>query len=112
MQTTPSPTAIRWTDETIIDLIRKVRNDLIKDFLDDRFLIEYVADNFRLRDLPRVRIELIRSELKGLMISPVSAVHYEPLIRRIRETDSAAISAGNESLFYREIEAILRKHLF
>jgi hypothetical protein len=33
----------KWSDEAIIDLIRQLRNDLIKDFLDERFLKEYLS---------------------------------------------------------------------
>lgn len=108
----PSTEVIRWTNENIVELIRKMRNDLIKDFLDERYLLEYVASNFKIRDIPRVKMELIRAELKDLLIHPVSIPHYEGLITQIRETDSAAISAGNEGLFYREIETILKRYLY
>jgi hypothetical protein len=36
----------KWSDETILDLIRNLRNDLIKDFLDERFLKEYLANTY------------------------------------------------------------------
>jgi hypothetical protein len=111
-QDTQAPSTLKWTSETIIDLIRKVRNDLIKDFLDDRFLREYMAQQFNIAQLPPLKIEFIRTELKELLISPVSIDHYHLLIEQIRETDSAALSEGNEALFYREIEKILRKYTY
>jgi hypothetical protein len=106
------PETTNWSDETIVDLVRKVRNDLIKDFLDDRYLLEYLGSRFRIHELSRLKTEFIRNDLKELLITPVNIAHYEPLIRQIRETDSASISAGNENLFYREIESILKKYIY
>lgn len=108
----PSTEVIRWTNENIVELIRKMRNDLIKDFLDERYLLEYVSSKFNIREIPKVRMELVRNELKDLLIHPVNVSHYEGLIRQIRETDSASIAGGNEGLFYREIESILKRHLY
>jgi hypothetical protein len=108
----PTLPATQWTDENILDLIRKVRNDLIKDFLDDRVLLDYLKTNFRIADLSRVQQEFIRNDLKELLISPVNTVHYAHLIDQIRETDTASLSGGNEALFYREVEFILRKYLY
>lgn len=102
----------QWTDERIIDLVRKLRNDLIKDFLDERHLKDYVDQQFRIRDLNAVKIEFIKKDLKELMISPVNLSHYGPLIDQIRLTDSAALTEVNETLFYKEVEAILKRYLY
>ena len=55
----------QWTDERIIDLVRKLRNDLIKDFLDERHLKEYVDQQFRVRDLSPVKVEFIKKILRN-----------------------------------------------
>jgi|SRR5438128_1881041 hypothetical protein len=102
----------QWTDESIVELVRKVRNDLIKDFLDERYLKEYLAQNFRIRELTNVKIELIKRELKALLISPVNVNHYEALIEQIKHTDSAALTESNEPLFYKELESIFKPYLF
>jgi hypothetical protein len=102
----------QWTDERIIDLVRKLRNDLIKDFLDERHLKEYVEQQFRVRELSAIKVEFIKKALKELMISPVNVTHYAPLINQIRLTDSAALAEANEQLFYREIENILKEYLY
>jgi hypothetical protein len=112
MSKEPSIETVRWSEESILDLIRKVRNDLVKDFLDERHLLDYLSTNFRIKEVPKVRLEFIRSDLKDLLISPVNTSHYKDVIRQIRETDSASISTGNDALFYREIEAILKKYLY
>ena len=101
-----------WSDEAIVDLIRKVRNDLIKDFLDDRYLLDYLGNRFRISEISRVKTEFIRNDLKELLISPVNIGHYDSLMRQIRDTDSASISAGNENLFYKEIESLLKKYIY
>jgi hypothetical protein len=102
----------RWTDESILDVVRKLRNDLIKDFLDERFLKQYIDEQFRVKELSNVKIEFIKKDLKELLISPVNVNHYEPLINQIRETDSAALTETNEKLFYRELESVFKKYLF
>lgn len=103
---------IRWTERNILDLIRKLRNDLIKDFLDERYMKEYVSERYNLREITAVRIEFIKQDLKGLLIAPVDVLHYKSLIELIRETDSASLSEGNENLFFSEIDSILKRHLF
>jgi hypothetical protein len=102
----------QWTDESILDLVRKLRNDLIKDFLDERYLKQYLADKFRIRELSNVKIEFIKKDLKELLISPVNTSHYDTLINQIRHTDSAALTETNEKLFYLEIETLFKKYLF
>lgn len=102
----------QWTDESILDLVRKLRNDLIKDFLDERHLKEYIAINFRVMELSNLKIEFIKRDLKELLISPVDTRHYEALIDQIRNTDSAALTEYNEKLFYREIEMLLKKYIY
>jgi hypothetical protein len=110
--TEPSLISTQWTDESIYDLIRKLRNDLIKDFLDERHLRVYVANKFNVREISANNLESIRNSLKDLLISPVNAHHYEVLINKIRESDSASLSEGNEQLFYNEIESILKGYIY
>ncbi|HYF68342.1 MAG TPA: hypothetical protein VD884_09400 [Ohtaekwangia sp.] len=103
---------IKWTDQNIIDLIRKIRNDLIKDFLDERFLKSYLDTNYKIRELSLIKLEFIKSNLKELLISPVNVPHYHKVIEQIRETDSASLSEGNDKFFYKEIEGILKKYIY
>ena len=102
----------QWTDERILELVRKLRNDLIKDFLDERHLKEYLASQFRVNDLSHIKIEFIKKDLKELLISPVNTNHYQGLIDQIRETDSAGLTETNESLFYKELENIFKKYMY
>lgn len=102
----------QWTDERILELVRKLRNDLIKDFLDERHLKEYVASQFRVNDLSQIKIEFIKRDLKELLISPVNTNHYQGLIDQIRETDSAGLTETNETLFYKELELVFKKYMY
>ena len=102
----------RWSNENVLDVVRKVRNDLIKDFLDERLLREYVAKHFRIHELSNVKIELIKRDLKELLISPVNIHHYEPIITQIHESDSASLTESNEQLFYKELENLLKRYLY
>jgi hypothetical protein len=102
----------QWTDERVLDLVRKLRNDLIKDFLDERHLKEYLFNEYRIKDLSPIKIEFIRKDLKELLISPVNVNHYGPLIDQIRATDSAALTENNEKLFYKELEGLFKKFIY
>ena len=102
----------QWTEDRILELVRKLRNDLIKDFLDERYLREYLSNRFRISDLSNIKVEFIKKDLKELLISPVNTNHYQSLIDQIRETDSAGITETNEPLFYRELELIFKRYMF
>ena len=102
----------QWTEDRILELVRKLRNDLIKDFLDERHLKEYLSANFRVNELSNIKIEFIKKDLKELLISPVNINHYQNLIGQIRETDSAGLTETNEPLFYRELELIFKRYMF
>jgi hypothetical protein len=101
-----------WTDENIIDLVRKVRNDLIKDFLDERFLKDYIANKYGVKELTAVKIEFIKRDLKEFLIAPVNMEHYRTVVDQIRETNSASLSEGNDELFYSEVDQILKKYIY
>lgn len=96
----------------IIDIIRKLRNDLIKDFLDERNLIMYLAAQYKSIELSAVKIQFIKRDLKEMLIAPVDTRWYNPIIKDFKETGSAALTEGNEKLFYREIDAILQKYIY
>lgn len=100
-----------WTDERVIDIVRRLRNDLIKDFLNEDHLRQYVRVQYRITAITPVRIEFIKRELKELLISPVNMQHYADLIDQIKTSDSAALSQRNESLFYDELDHILKKYI-
>ncbi len=101
-----------WTDENIIDLVRKVRNDLIKDFLDERFLKDYIANKYGVKELTAIKIEFIKRDLKEFLIAPVNTDHYKTIVDQIRETNSASLSEGNDELFYSEVDQILKKYIY
>ena len=102
----------QWTEERILELVRKLRNDLIKDFLDERHLKEYISKHFRVNELSNIKIEFIKKDLKELLISTVNTNHYQILIDQIRDTDSAAITEINEPLFYKELENIFKRYMY
>ncbi|HMV07241.1 MAG TPA: hypothetical protein PK325_07735 [Cyclobacteriaceae bacterium] len=94
------------------EIVLKLRNDLIKDFLDERNLIEYLSREYRMMDVSRVKVEFIKRDLKLLIQSPLDNEHYREVLETISETGSAALSQGNEKVFYKEIEQILKKYIY
>ena len=102
---------VRWSEENIIGLIRKLRNDLIRDFLDDQHLKEYIRRNYNNQVLLPIKMELLKQDLKQLLMAPVNIEHYKDLIKLIQETDTASLSKGNDQLFYSEVEDVLENYV-
>ncbi|HEX5170473.1 MAG TPA: hypothetical protein VFW11_14955 [Cyclobacteriaceae bacterium] len=102
----------QWTRENTLGLIRGIRNDLAKDFLDERILIEYLSHKYNKKELSNARIAFVKKDLKDLLIAPVDVDHYSPLIHEVEENHATGISYKNEPLFYKEIDKILSKHIF
>jgi hypothetical protein len=102
--------SIKFSEENILELIRRLRNDLVKDFLDERNLKNYFAENFNQRELSPVKIEFIKKDLKEMLIAPVDIDHYTSLITQIRESNSASLTEGNDALFYKDISKIFKKY--
>jgi hypothetical protein len=97
----------------IVDVIRKLRNDLIKDFLDERNLIMYLSEQFRVMELSAIKVEFIKKDLKGLLIAPVDVAWYKAIIDDYSSHGSASLTTeGHEKLFYKEIEAIIKRHMY
>lgn len=103
--------AIKNSQENNIDLIQKIRNDLVKDFLDERFLKEYLATHYHVRELSNVKVEFIKKELKDLLQVPLDTVHYDALLTRLNDTDATTLADGDDQLFYAEIEKVLRRYV-
>lgn len=112
MKEQPAATFSTSQSVDIIDVIRKLRNDLVKDFLDERNLIAYLSEQFRIMELSAIKIEFIKRDLKNLLIAPVDTTWYQPIIDDYSTTGSASLSEGNEKLFYKEIESVLKKYIY
>lgn len=94
----------------IIELITKLRNDLIRDFLDERFLKEYFRTKYHIPDISNVKLEFIKKDLKDLYLSPIDTQHYKSLIDEIQANEKTSMEEGNEQLFYKEVESIFHKY--
>jgi hypothetical protein len=103
-------TKTTWSQEHTLEIVRNLRNDLIKDFLDERNLITYFSERFNMRDLTRVKIEFMKKDLKQMMVDPVDISHYKELINQINETCSASITEKYEGLFLKDVEKVLKKY--
>lgn len=109
---TPSTFSATQESVDVLHLIQHLRNDLIKDFLDERNLISYVATNYKINDLSAVKVEFIKADLKRLLASPIDETWYAPIIEEFKTTGTVALAEGNEKLFYKEIENVLKKNMY
>ncbi len=95
--------------ERIIDLVKEVRNGLIRDFLQDESLKTYFAQQYS-KELSQIKAEFLKRDLKELLNSPVDLAHYAQLIKQMQELNTASISTSNYELFYKELEGIFKKY--
>lgn len=102
----------QWTQDNDVELIRKLRDDLVKDFLDERYLKEFIFENYNVRELSNVKLEFVRKELKELLQSPLDVNHYDPILSYLRDTGSASLADGQDQLFYIDIEKILKRYIY
>ncbi|NJM24335.1 MAG: hypothetical protein HC859_01200 [Bacteroidia bacterium] len=102
---------INQSAQHIIDLIRNRRNELIKDFLDERNILEFFAQEYNRKELNAYKIEVIKKELKELLIAPVSTGHYATLIALLELEANEEILEMHRDLFERDVKAIMKKHV-
>ena len=95
--------------ERIIDLVREVRNGLIRDFLQDEAISTYFREQYN-KELSQIKLEFLKRDLKELMTSAVDLPHYALLIKQMQELNSASITSSNHELFYKELEGIFKKY--
>lgn len=100
------------SEENSVDLIKKLRSDLLKDFLDERYLKEYISKKFNVRELSNVRIEFIKRGLKELLQEPIDLSKYEEVLTIIKDTDGETLADGEDQVFYAEIENVLRRNIY
>ena len=99
-----------WSPEHTLEIVRNLRNDLIKDFLDERNLATYFSERFNMHELTRVKVEFMKNDLKQMLIAPVDTVHYKELIDQINELCSASITEKYGDLFLKDVERALKKY--
>ena len=109
---TPSTFSSTQESVDVLQLIQHLRDDLIKDFLDERNLTSYVSNNYKINDLSAIKVEFIKADLKRLLASPVDTTWYAPIIEEFKTTGTVALAEGNEKLFYKEIENVLKKNMY
>src|SRR5437762_2365280 len=97
-------------DENILELIRHGRNDVIRDFLDERNIRSYYADRYHLNDIDYPKVELIKTELKQLLSQQIDVQHYASLINQMKQAGVPLVQLDiNPDLYYKEIQRIFLK---
>ncbi|HEU5291670.1 MAG TPA: hypothetical protein VFU05_13565 [Cyclobacteriaceae bacterium] len=110
MKETTNTQITTWSEEHTLEIVRNLRNDLIKDFLDERNLVAYFSQRFNNHDLTAVKIEFMKKDFKQMLIDPVDTMLYKELIVQINETCSASITEKYSDLFLKDVEKVLKKY--
>lgn len=107
-----TPGVLKMSDEHRIDVIRKLRNDLINDFLDEQNLRAYLKSHYNHNEINSMRIEFIKMELHDLFIEPLDLAHYARLLLEMKQTGTASLACKNEALFFDELNKIFSKYIY
>jgi hypothetical protein len=110
----PISGSINITDDLIVDYIRSNRDDIIKDFLDERNIRSYYADRYHLNDIDSPKVSAIKTDLRQLLDTPVDLNHYNGLIQQMKQAGIVSLENVdiNPDLYYKEIQKIFLKHMF
>ena len=98
--------------DTVLESILIARNDLIKDFLDERHLRAHFATRFSIQELSNRKIEFIKKALMEKLDEPLNEMHYQSLIDELRNTGTTEIPEGEDLLIYKDLEVIFRNYTF
>ena len=104
------PSEVSLPMGSIIGLIGSVRNDLIEELLDDVQLSSYYREQFN-KELSEIKRKFLRMKLKDLLRAPIDLVHYSKLIKQIKETNTASLTAENSGIFYEEMHSVFNRHV-
>ena len=98
--------------DTVLDSILTARNDLIKDFLDERYLREHFANRFSIQELSNRKVEFIKKALMEKLNEPLNEIHYQSLIDDLRDRGTTEIAEGEDHLIHKDLEMIFRNYTF
>jgi hypothetical protein len=99
---------VSFSAEKIIEIIRDVRNDMIKDLMSDEVLNAYYFSHFN-KELSNIKREFIRRDLRELRNSPLDLVHYSKLITFVKQTGTFIVEKNTE-VFYNDFFKIVNKY--
>jgi len=98
--------------DTVLESILIARNDLIKDFLDERHLRAHFTSRFSIQELSNRKVEFIKKALKKKLNEPIDEKYYEPLIADLRDNGTLEILEGEDQLIHKDLEMIFRNYTF
>ncbi len=98
--------------DSLLETLLNVRNDLIKDFLDERHLRAHFATRFSIQELSDRKVAFIKKALMEKLEEPLNENHFKSLIDELRDTGSDELKEEDHGLFYKELEMIFRNYTF
>ena len=105
-QTIPAATV---SIESIITEIKRMRDFLATNLINDTFLMAFMEEHFDTFFLGSVKIEFIKRDFKELQNSSLDLAHYSTLIRLQKDSSKNEVVAEHP-LFLQEVFAIFRKY--
>ena len=100
------------TPEAREEFVLKLRSDFFKDFLDERYLREYLAKHYNVRDLSNVKVEFMKKDFKALTSTAPDPSALETLMTKIQSFDNPDEEEEKQRIFHDEIEKVVMRYLF
>jgi hypothetical protein len=100
------------TPEELKEYLQKLRSDFLKDFLDERYLREYLARQYNVRDLSNVKVEFMKKDFKELVSTSLDQAAVEALVTKIQAVGNPDEQEEREQIFHDEIEKVVMQYLF
>ena len=95
------------------ELVKKLRDDVLKDFLDERYLREYLASYYKVHELSNVKIEFMKKDFREVMAAPLEESRYETIVAQLDNPDKEERQDDHgHQLFFEEIEKVVMRYLF
>lgn len=105
------PLLEKQQSDSLLQRILIARNDLIKDFLDERHLRAHFATRFSIQELSDRKVEFIKKALMEKLEEPLDETHYETLIHELSD-DAIELTEDNNQLIHKDLEMIFRNYTF
>jgi hypothetical protein len=98
---------VRWSDENIQALVRRVRKDAINGFLSGDLKNEIINTEV----IDPSKWSVIDEKLKQHQFASIDDTFYKSIINTIKQTDTASFINIDMSLIYEEIRQVISRCL-
>ncbi|MBL0745816.1 hypothetical protein [Chryseolinea lacunae] len=102
---------VKFSMHEAIDWVRQERNSVVKTYLDNAVVQEYVGKKFGVH-LSHIKMEFVNRDLHEMLISPVDLVHYSAILTELTHSPGESFQSRTNGLIMVELDKTLQKYAF